>query len=68
MEDMCIHVEAMNRGQTGLIFCKSVKNFMQAENKLKECGCEKYPDSKSSFKCADYPHYMKAYEVLNKVV
>jgi hypothetical protein len=68
VEDICIHLEATKPRQPSLIFCRSVKNFMQAENNVKKLGCVKYPESKSSFRCPNYQSYIQAYNKINKVV
>jgi hypothetical protein len=68
MENICIHLEATQPRQVGLTYCRTVKNAIGAEEAIKKCDCERYPEGKGSFKCVDYTHYLKAYEALNKVV
>jgi hypothetical protein len=76
MKDVCIHLEGTKSwfptGRRprlfGMIYCRSTKNFKGVAKELEKSGCKPYPKTKTSFKCPDYEHYMKAYDKMNEVV
>jgi hypothetical protein len=76
MTEVCINLEGTKSwiptGRRpryfGMIYCRSTKNLKGVAKEVRKAGCKHYPKSKTSFKCPDYEHYMKAYDKMNKVI